>query len=490
MNSNSAQICRLCLETCDGLVNIFEKFQDETIASVLAKHFWFQIYKDDGMPEWVCEICWSQTRTFHHFYKRLELRYRNYMNSIDSAKVDEIWLERSVSPMELELEADLDIVKCEEDITITTFEAQTLSNGDSCDVDNDDNSGDQSEAGQTNDDDDKPSASLDKPSRDAELRKFFKMKCDICSDVKLDTLKKLRKHYRQVHKTDGYLICCGMKFKFRHRMLEHIQYHVNPDAHRCEQCGKRCRGREALKNHEKIHIPLNLRGHKCSFCFKYFTSNGSLNTHVRERHTNSSETFTCDHCGRIYRSKMKIETHMKNVHSSSRHEVCEICGRTFKYKDSLHNHKEIEHSTTPPAKVQCDICGTWLKHERNLWHHLKTHENLQDAKALGCPICKKKVKSKRLLAIHIKRSHAEKKHQCTYCGKAFRIRKILQEHIAALHTGANLYTCPYCDRTFKSSANMYAHRKRAHFAEWTRDRTNNTKTDGIQLVRVESKAIE
>ncbi|KAG4071036.1 hypothetical protein HA402_001473 [Bradysia odoriphaga] len=484
MNSNSTQICRLCMETSDGLVNIFEAFQDSTIASVLAKHFWFEIYKDDGMPEWVCEICWTQTKIFHHFYKRLEFRHKNCINSIDLVKVDEIRQERSASPME---EPDLDIVKCEEDITITTYEAQTQRAENISDEDNNDNSGDQSEAGQTNDDNDKPSASLDKPSRDAELRKFFRMKCDICSDVELDTLKKLRNHYRQVHNTVGYLICCGTKFKLRHRMLEHIRYHVNPDIHRCEQCGKKCKDRQTLKSHEKTHVPLNLRGHKCNSCSKYFGSAQILKLHVREVHTVSSETFTCDHCDRIYRSKFKLETHLRHVHRPSGNDVCEICGRTFKHMESLKNHKELEHSTTPPAKVQCDICGTWVKHLR---HHLKTHEDMQDAKVLSCPICKKKVKGKRLLGMHMQGSHAEKKHQCTYCDKAFRIRKILQEHIAALHTGAYLYNCQYCDRTFKSSANMYSHRKKAHLEEWSRDRSNNIKTEGIQLVRVESKAIE
>lgn len=30
----------------------------------------------------------------------------------------------------------------------------------------------------------------------------------------------------------------------------------------------------------------------------------------------------------------------------------------------------------------------------------------------------------------------------------------------AVHTGEDLYTCIYCLRKFKSSANMYSHRKK------------------------------
>lgn len=36
-----------------------------------------------------------------------------------------------------------------------------------------------------------------------------------------------------------------------------------------------------------------------------------------------------------------------------------------------------------------------------------------------------------------------------------------------MHAGiSHLYTCTYCSKPFRSSANMYAHRKRAHPKEY------------------------
>ncbi len=36
-------ICRLCLKSSDDIVNIWNSFQDSTIASILSKHFWFEV---------------------------------------------------------------------------------------------------------------------------------------------------------------------------------------------------------------------------------------------------------------------------------------------------------------------------------------------------------------------------------------------------------------------------------------------------------------
>ncbi|KAG4071049.1 hypothetical protein HA402_001486 [Bradysia odoriphaga] len=505
MNSNATQICRLCLESRGGSVNIFEKFQDSTVASVLSEHFWFQINKNDGMPEWVCEICWSQTTTFHSFYKRLELLHQNYMNSIVLVKVDEIKQERrSVSPIQTSFEADLFVAKCEEetDITIKTDDTQTTSMENSYDEDDNDNMGVQSEAEGIIDDDNE--LNLDKPRRcnelsrseiekqDAEIRRFFTMKCDLCSEVEFDTLEKVRKHYRQVHKTRGHLICCGNKYYKRSGILDHIQYHVNPDAHRCDQCGKSYRNRKILSDHMKCHG--RTQDYTCSLCPKAYISVAKLNYHVREKHsTDVSDEFPCNQCDIIFPTRYKLTRHMKTVHGPSINHICEGCGRAFKNKPDLKHHIEVEHRTIPLPKAQCDICGVWLKHKRRLHqHYMRNHQEMQDAqdgdaKSLNCPICKKKVQNKRLLDCHIRNSHGERKHQCTLCDKAFRKATILKEHIAALHTGVDLYSCTYCDKTFKSSANMYNHRKKAHVAEWARDRAEKDSCNQAQAVTSETE---
>lgn len=140
---------------------------------------------------------------------------------------------------------------------------------------------------------------LEEDKLEALIPKFFKMKCEICSDdVVFDTMKTVREHYRQLHKTKGFLICCGNKFDLRrHKILDHIRYHVNPNAHRCEQCGKSLKNRQALKLHKKKHLPSHLGDYKCGLCPKIYTNKSSLRSHIKQKH--NSDKFPCDQCDRM-----------------------------------------------------------------------------------------------------------------------------------------------------------------------------------------------
>lgn len=44
----------------------------------------------------------------------------------------------------------------------------------------------------------------------------------------------------------------------------------------------------------------------------------------------------------------------------------------------------------------------------------------------------------------------------------------------AIHTGVALYNCTYCDKPFKSNANLYKHLNDIHPKEWNRDRAKKS----------------
>ncbi len=137
----------------------------------------------------------------------------------------------------------------------------------------------------------------DTAKEDAQIREFFSMICEICSDVEFETFMKAKNHYRTVHNTVGYLTCCGKKFLRRGRVLDHIYRHLNPDAYRCDPCGKRFADKFALKNHIENHEPFNSRAYKCGLCASSFTKASKLAQHERIRHcSNEDKKFNCDKC--------------------------------------------------------------------------------------------------------------------------------------------------------------------------------------------------
>lgn len=139
----------------------------------------------------------------------------------------------------------------------------------------------------------------DRAIQDVQIREYFNMKCDICNDIEFTTFAETRQHYRNVHKISGYLKCCSRRFHRRYTLLNHIHYHLNPDAYRCDPCGRRFHDKNALKSHIDNHAPIDSRAHKCDLCTKSFTKAATLRVHVRIQHSSEKgESFPCDKCNK------------------------------------------------------------------------------------------------------------------------------------------------------------------------------------------------
>lgn len=63
------------------------------------------------------------------------------------------------------------------------------------------------------------------------METFFDRKCDLC-DAVFDNLKMAKTHYLSEHNKNGYLKCCSHRIFFNAAVLDHVQYHINPDTFR------------------------------------------------------------------------------------------------------------------------------------------------------------------------------------------------------------------------------------------------------------------
>lgn len=63
------------------------------------------------------------------------------------------------------------------------------------------------------------------------IKKLFKMQCDNCDNA-FETFSEAKLHYRRVHRQAGYLICCEKKFMKFGLVLQHCQWHIDPNTFR------------------------------------------------------------------------------------------------------------------------------------------------------------------------------------------------------------------------------------------------------------------
>ncbi|XP_065363155.1 zinc finger protein 729-like [Calliphora vicina] len=308
------------------------------------------------------------------------------------------------------------------------------------------------------------------------------LECDLCEET-TSSFDKLRSHFREKHKTRFYIKCCERKFYRRYVLVNHIQLHLDPETHKCEICGKVSANKNNLKLHKKL-MHEEIEQLECEVCHKLFNLKTSLDRHSLT-HVTGDKDFVCQECGKGYVLEVQLKSHIRTVHNVDR--VCDQCGKTVHGIQALKKHL-MEHAGIAKPKFPCDECGVELNSRNGLKRHKGAFHH-DGSTIYVCGICGKVAASESALLNHKKYVHEEeRKHKCTYCDKAFKRPKNLQEHIAT-HTGQDLYQCPHCPQTFKVSANMHHHRKKVHPVEWEEGRKNRLQVPKVDINSVKNQVV-
>lgn len=70
----------------------------------------------------------------------------------------------------------------------------------------------------------------------AAMKAFVDQTCDICH-IMLDTLSDARVHYFNEHeKPKGYFKCCKLKHLSESSLIDHLNWHLNPEIFRYVVC--------------------------------------------------------------------------------------------------------------------------------------------------------------------------------------------------------------------------------------------------------------
>lgn len=136
-----------------------------------------------------------------------------------------------------------------------------------------------------------------------EIKKFYNMTCELCSMAPgtFETFADIKKHYRELHNQKGYLMCCGRALTKRHRVVEHMQFHLNPQAFQCGICTvkRTFKSKVSLKEHSKLIHNVEGREYKCDECPSVFSNPHKLEGHIFRKHTSDEDKhFVCDICNK------------------------------------------------------------------------------------------------------------------------------------------------------------------------------------------------
>lgn len=246
----------------------------------------------------------------------------------------------------------------------------------------------------------------------SEIEKLYSFKCHVC-DEEFSKMQNLTDHCKNLHNVAPQVDChCGKKLSTWKRLMDHRLRHKGNDELQCLDCkliyktqqayekhvekkhgknaikficsicGRSFKEKQILKNHEKIHLPDELKlKYPCTQCDKKFTNSSCLKVHIARIHEKVAYFF-CEVCGKGCTTKSDLICHM-DKHVQEKNYPCDICGLKFKSTNALRIHKR-RHQATEPT-VQCPICNKEFRSNTALSNHKLVHSNERKYKCQYCP---------------------------------------------------------------------------------------------------------
>ncbi|KAJ8247105.1 hypothetical protein GJAV_G00258790 [Gymnothorax javanicus] len=117
--------------------------------------------------------------------------------------------------------------------------------------------------------------------------------------------------------------------------------------------------------------------------------------------------------------------------------TCPYCDRGYKRLTSLKEHIKYRHEKNEET-FTCSLCSFSFAHRAQLERHVATHKQDREQPQL------------------LTQGAGNRKFKCTECGKAFKYKHHLKEHLR-IHSGEKPYECPNCKKRFSHSGSYSSH---------------------------------
>ncbi|XP_070770357.1 zinc finger E-box-binding homeobox 2a isoform X3 [Enoplosus armatus] len=117
--------------------------------------------------------------------------------------------------------------------------------------------------------------------------------------------------------------------------------------------------------------------------------------------------------------------------------TCPYCDRGYKRLTSLKEHIKYRHEKNEEI-FACPLCADAFSHRTQLERHMTTHKPATDQPPL------------------LNEGAGNRKFKCSECGKAFKYKHHLKEHLR-IHSGEKPYECSNCKKRFSHSGSYSSH---------------------------------
>lgn len=208
------------------------------------------------------------------------------------------------------------------------------------------------------------------------------LQCLVCTSP-FANFSHLRNHYRREHPNEAcYIYCCGRKFNDRSKLGEHVRYHVDPNAYKCELCDAQHKTKRNLYFHIRTYHPQSRDGiapdmeqikkpPRKKRCIT-ITSREIDNSIAQYR-----PSLDCDLCTGSCSNFTLLKTHFRLQHPSVAFYI-QCCQRKFNNRSEFENHLRLHVN---PNAFKCELCGKCLSSIKKLREHKKRihfkHQNVE-----------------------------------------------------------------------------------------------------------------
>ncbi|CAL8128748.1 unnamed protein product [Orchesella dallaii] len=261
---------------------------------------------------------------------------------------------------------------------------------------------------------------------------------------------------------------CRLSFLKLEELNDHLLSHStspSENLHFCSKCNWGFLSAPLLTLHELAHTPKTKSIYTCSKCDKTFAKIVGYQDHYNSKHGDKVNFHRCSNCDSSFPSTHHLKKHMithdeTKVSSVDDADVdkdnplrCPQCQKVFQDESRLRLHLWYHTSRS--------CCGKKFRKFEHYSRHMKQIHN--EDKVINCHICQAPLRSNSSLHKHLRIMHGSqmKDHLCSFCGKGFRHKHYLSDHITRSHPEEvpkeGKHSCPHCAQRFHLNFKLRRH---------------------------------